>query len=169
MYISTKRLDTIIAEWLGSTSNVVLQCNSLMRRGLIDYVGDGDWRVLITKEELEMNSARIQDRLQRAWLKVTRKGEAAPGHSIMCGELFDGTPFEFTIPNHEYEDQGPDCPPLVEVGLVGNVGNVESSRILEVILPAPVLTLGHNVRVNDTSVIKWDAYRLIQEKNKAAK
>lgn len=116
-----------------------------------------------------MNSVRIKDRLLRAWLKVTKIGEPKPGYVTMRGELFDGTPFDFVIADHEYEDQGPDCPPLVEVGLVGNVGNVPTSGICEVILPAPVLTQGHNVRVNDHSLLRWDAYNNIKERNKAAK
>lgn len=113
-----------------------------------------------------MNSVRVKDALQRAWLRVTKINEPKPGHSTMRGELFDGTFFDFVIPNHDYEDQGPDCPPLVEVGLVGNVGNVTTSGIVEVILPAPVLSQGHNVRVSSTSILKWDVYKDIQERNK---
>jgi hypothetical protein len=123
---------------------------------------------MIIFKEINMNSIRVKDRLQRAWLKVTKVGTPKPGHSTLRGELFDGTPFEFVVPDHEYESQGQDCPPLVEVGLVGNVGNVSTSGISEIILPAPVLAQGHNVRVSDQSLIKWEVYQLIKEKNQAA-
>jgi len=102
-------------------------------------------------------------------LKVTKMGSPKPGYVTMRAELFDGTPFEFTIPDHEYEDQGPDCPPLVEVGLVGNVGNIPTSGIVEIILPAPVLAQGHNVRVSDQSVLKWEAYYKLKERDAATK
>ena len=115
-----------------------------------------------------MNSIRVKDNLLRAFLKVTIVNSPKPGYSTLRSALFDGTPFDFVVADHQYEDQGPDCPPLVEVGLVGNVGNVSTSGIFEIVLPAPVLTLGHNVRVSEQSVIKWEAYQLIKEKNEAA-
>ncbi len=113
-----------------------------------------------------MNSIRVKDRLLRAWLKVTKMGSPKPGYSTLRGEMFDGTPFDFVVADHEYEDQEP---PLVEVGLVGNVGNVPTSGICEIILPTPVLSQGHNVRVSDQSLIKWEVYHMIKEKNEAAK
>ncbi len=116
-----------------------------------------------------MNSIRVKDKLQRAWLKVRRMGSPKPGYSTLRSELFDGTPFDFEVADHEYEDQGPDCPPLIEVGFVGNVGNIPTSKICEIILPAPALTLGHNVRVSEDSLLKWETYNLIREKNEAAK
>lgn len=112
-----------------------------------------------------MNSVRVKDTLSRAWLKVIKINEPKPGYSTMRGELFDGTPFDFVVANHEYEDQGSDCPPLVEVGLVGNVGNLPTSGICEIVLPAPVLTQGHNVRVSSSNLLKWDIYKIIKEKN----
>ena len=116
----------------------------------------------------DMNSARIKDKLQRAFLKVSKVGERE-GHVTLRSELFDGTSFEFTVPNHEYENQGTDLPALIEVGLVGNVGNVSSSGIVEIILPAPVLSQGHNVRVSEQSLLRVDVYNLIKEKNALAK
>lgn len=116
-----------------------------------------------------MNSVRIKDSLQRGWLKVTKMGEPRDGYVTLRSQLFDGTEFDFTVPVHQFEDQGADVPSLVEVGLVGNVGNVNTSGIVEVILPAPVLSLGHNVRVSDQSLLKWDTYNLIKEKNQAAR
>ncbi len=112
-----------------------------------------------------MNSIRIKDRLQRAWLKVTKVCVPKEGHVTLRGEMFDGTIFDFTVPNHEYEDQGGDVPPLIEVGLVGNLG----SAICEIILPAPSLHHGHNIRVSESSLLRWDFYNTIKEKNEAAK
>lgn len=79
--------------------------------------------------------------------------------------MFDGTPFDISVPEHEFENQGPDVPSLIEVGLVGNIG----STVCEVVLPYPALNYGYNVRVSSSSLIKWDSYLLIKEKNDNAK
>lgn len=50
-WIDTKDLDAILIEVFGDEHG--LACNSMMRRGLIDYHCDGDWSVDFTREELE--------------------------------------------------------------------------------------------------------------------
>jgi hypothetical protein len=111
-----------------------------------------------------MRGIRTEHKPLRAWLQVNKGATPRPGYITLHSELFDGTPFEFTVANHEFEDQGPDSLSLVEVGLVGNVGNIPTSGIYEIILPTPVLTLGHNVRVNEHRIIKWDVYQNLKER-----
>jgi hypothetical protein len=51
--IETKVLDKILLEEHGNKYDAGMHCNSMLRRGLIDYQGDGDWEIFVTKEELE--------------------------------------------------------------------------------------------------------------------
>lgn len=51
-WITTKELDAVLLEQWGNEYDAGMHCNSLMRRGLIDYFCDGDWRIEITREEL---------------------------------------------------------------------------------------------------------------------
>lgn len=105
-----------------------------------------------------MNNIKIKDNLQRAWLKVN-KISSNNDNTVLQGEMFDGTLFNFCVPNHGYEDQGSECPPLVEVGYIGKVG----TGICEVVLPSPSLSHGHNVRVSENSLIKWEIYEKIKK------
>jgi hypothetical protein len=56
-WFTTKQLDSILEEeWLaaGRTKyDAQMHCNSMMRRGLIDYRMDGEWELLVTEEELD--------------------------------------------------------------------------------------------------------------------
>lgn len=53
-WITTRELDAIILEWWDKNPyNASKHCNSLMRRGLINYCNDGDWEILITSEDLD--------------------------------------------------------------------------------------------------------------------
>jgi hypothetical protein len=51
-WIDTKDLDRIMLEIWGNDYDRGMHCNSMMRRGLIDYHCDGDWSVDFTEEEL---------------------------------------------------------------------------------------------------------------------
>lgn len=51
--LSTKCLDHILEEAWGDKYNAGMHCNSMMRRGIIDYIGDDDWEILVTKEDLD--------------------------------------------------------------------------------------------------------------------
>ena len=53
MYITTKELDRILLEWCGNKYDAGMWCNLLMQHGFIDYEGDGDWEIFVTKEDLE--------------------------------------------------------------------------------------------------------------------
>jgi polyhydroxyalkanoate synthesis regulator protein len=48
-WITTKVLDAILLEHMGKDAGMC--CNSFMRQGFIDYVGDGDWEVLVEYRE----------------------------------------------------------------------------------------------------------------------
>jgi len=50
-WITTKELDAIMEEVWGEEHG--LACNSMMRRGLIDYHCDGDWSIEFTEEDLK--------------------------------------------------------------------------------------------------------------------
>jgi hypothetical protein len=52
-WLTTNQLDTILQEWHGNIYDANMHCNSLMRRGFIDYCSDGDWKILISIEDLE--------------------------------------------------------------------------------------------------------------------
>ena len=53
-YVTTQQLNAALLEaWGGDKHNAGMHCNSMLRRGLIDYVGEGDWEILPTLEELE--------------------------------------------------------------------------------------------------------------------
>jgi hypothetical protein len=52
-YVTTKQLDAILLEFWGNEYDAQMHCNSMMRRGLIDYESDGDWEILISEQELE--------------------------------------------------------------------------------------------------------------------
>lgn len=51
-WITTKELDAILLECWGNKYDAGMHCNSMMRRGLIDYHCDNDWEICITYEEL---------------------------------------------------------------------------------------------------------------------
>jgi hypothetical protein len=51
-WFTTAQLDTILLEVWGNTYDAGMHCNSLMRRGFIDYMSDGDWKLEITEFEL---------------------------------------------------------------------------------------------------------------------
>jgi hypothetical protein len=51
--LTTRKLDEILLECWGNKHDAMMHCNSMMRRGLIDYEGDGDWLFFFTKEELD--------------------------------------------------------------------------------------------------------------------
>jgi hypothetical protein len=50
-WITTKELDKILQEVWGDEHG--LACNSMMRRGTIDYHCDGDWSIEFTADDLE--------------------------------------------------------------------------------------------------------------------
>lgn len=52
-WITTKELDAILLQEWGNDYDAKMHCNSMLRRGLIDYWCDGDWSIDITKEEIE--------------------------------------------------------------------------------------------------------------------
>ena len=56
-WITTKELDAILLEVWGNEYDAGMHCNSMMRRGLIDYRMDGDWEILVTLEELNEEEA----------------------------------------------------------------------------------------------------------------
>ena len=45
-WITTKKLDSMLLEFWGNEYDAGMHCNSLMRRGWIDYRMDGDWELL---------------------------------------------------------------------------------------------------------------------------
>lgn len=51
-WVTTKQLDAILLEEWGNEYDARMHCNSMMRRGLIDYHCDGDWSIDVTLEEL---------------------------------------------------------------------------------------------------------------------
>jgi Zn ribbon nucleic-acid-binding protein len=51
-WITTKKLDSILLEIWGNEYDRAMHCNSMMRRGLIDYHCDGDWSIDFTEEDL---------------------------------------------------------------------------------------------------------------------
>lgn len=51
-WITTKELDAVLLEQWGNEYDAGMHCNSMMRRGLIDYHCDGDWSIDVTREEL---------------------------------------------------------------------------------------------------------------------
>jgi hypothetical protein len=91
-----------------------------------------------------MNSV-LAERLERAWLKVTKVSEGT--NYVLRGELFDGSLFEFTVPQHQFEPLGGG---VVEVGYVG-----DKSGYSEIILPSPALNYGFTVRVKPHQLFKW--------------
>lgn len=52
-WITTKELDKILLECNENANDAHLHCNSMMRRGLIDYHSDGDWEILVTQADLD--------------------------------------------------------------------------------------------------------------------
>jgi hypothetical protein len=52
-WIETKQLDALLLEVWGNEHDASMHCNSLMRRGWIDYCCDGDWQIEFDQEELE--------------------------------------------------------------------------------------------------------------------
>jgi hypothetical protein len=55
--LSTDMLDSILKNAWGNDYDAGMHCNSMMRRGLIDCIEDGDWEICITREELEEEDA----------------------------------------------------------------------------------------------------------------
>lgn len=51
--ITTKELDSILLEEWGNEYDAKMHCNSMLRRGLIDYCCDGDWSVEFSTEDVE--------------------------------------------------------------------------------------------------------------------
>lgn len=101
-----------------------------------------------------MNNIRNDEQLARGWLKVDKVREQND-RVVVRGVLFDNSLFEFTIANHQLELQE-GASPLVLVSIVGSVGH----NYTEVMLPAPTLNYGYNVRVKPESVINWELYNL---------
>ena len=63
-WITTKELDSILEEEWGNKHDAGMHCNSMMRRGLIDYHCDGDWSLDYTEaysEQWENEVADSQD------------------------------------------------------------------------------------------------------------
>lgn len=46
-------LDVVLLECWGNEHDARMHCNSMMRRGFLDYYGDGDYKILVTREEME--------------------------------------------------------------------------------------------------------------------
>lgn len=44
-WIETKKLDEILNSFYKKNHDAAMHCNSLMRRGLIEYFGDGEWKI----------------------------------------------------------------------------------------------------------------------------
>lgn len=61
-WISTKELDRVLLEVWGNDHDAKMHCNSMLRRGLIDYHCDGDWTIDITLEELELE--KLEEELE---------------------------------------------------------------------------------------------------------
>lgn len=55
-HVSTKKLDIILEKAWGNKRDAQMHCNSMLKRGLIDYMGDGDWEVCITLADLDCES-----------------------------------------------------------------------------------------------------------------
>jgi hypothetical protein len=102
-----------------------------------------------------MNNVRNSEQLARGWLKVQKVREEKD-KVVVRSNLFDGTFFEFTIASHQYEAQSDESPGLVCVNIIGSVGQ----NYTEVLLPAPALNFGHNVRVSPDAVVDWQLYNL---------
>jgi hypothetical protein len=51
-WFTTAQLDAVLLEVWENTYDAGMHCNSLMRRGFIDYKCDGDWKLDITEFEL---------------------------------------------------------------------------------------------------------------------
>jgi hypothetical protein len=104
-----------------------------------------------------MTNNVIAERLERAWLKVNQVSKV--DHTLVVrGYLFDDTPFDFAIPDHQLESMGDGNPGLVEVGCIGDKGSFS-----EIVLPAPVLNYGHTVRVKPDSLVRWQEITKVRE------
>jgi hypothetical protein len=104
-----------------------------------------------------MNNIRNAEQRERAFLKVDLVGPAPQkGRLVVRGELFDGTLFEVTVSDHDYEDASGSG--LIPVGYIGDLG----ANYSEIVLPAPVLNYGTNVRVKPSSVTKWSEYQKLK-------
>jgi len=112
-----------------------------------------------------MNNIRNTELREQAFLTVNLVGDAPhqKGFIVLRGELFDGTFFEVTVPHHTYEDAGGSG--LLQVGYLGNMG----ANYAEIVLPAPALNYGCNVRVKPTSLLKWADYQKLKELKGGAK
>lgn len=105
-----------------------------------------------------MNNIRNMETREQAFLTVNLVGPAVQkGFIIVRGQLFDGSPFEVTVPEHNYEDASGSG--LLQVGYLGDMG----SHYSEIVLPAPALNYGTNVRVKPESLTKWAAYQKLKE------
>lgn len=104
-----------------------------------------------------MNSIR-NERLEKAWLRAEKVKSDVEGQVNVQAELFDGTPFVFSLALHEVEEQDSDTLVLVPVGFNGN-----GAGFCEIVLPKPVLNFGHTVRVRPDYIVKWLEYRKMKE------
>lgn len=96
-----------------------------------------------------MNSIRISDNLPKVWLEVNVTKTDEYGHTV-SSMFFDGTPFTIHAPHAKVEiDQNDASKGLLQVGRVG-----AASGYVEIVLPAPALNFGHNVRVSENQLVK---------------
>lgn len=93
-----------------------------------------------------MANARLEGH-RRAWLVVRKTGQVGD-RVVLAAEMFDGTPFEFSVPKHDYDDRG-----LVEVGFVGEVAGVH-----QIMLPEVTLQYGDTVRVKPAQLVGLAKY-----------
>lgn len=60
-YIKTSELDKVLLECWGKQYDAGMHFNSMLRRGLIDYEGEGDWLILVTLAEGAQEEASQAD------------------------------------------------------------------------------------------------------------
>ena len=96
-----------------------------------------------------INSIRISDNLVKVWLEVNIVSEDDTGY-IVSSSFFDGTPFSIHALKEKVEVDHNDLKKgLLQVGKVGT-----ASGYVEIVLPEPALSYGHNVRVKDSQLVK---------------
>lgn len=102
-----------------------------------------------------MSNSRNSELLERGYLQVNKVSEQN-GRITLRAYLFDNSPFEFTVHEHEYEPQSEGSAGLVPISIVGTIGK----NYTEIMLPAPALSYGYNVRVSPTAVVSWELHNL---------